>query len=97
MRVYENNLYVINEEFLELVEVAGLFESPSDLKRFADCGGNTCFTNDSNYPVSQTLATQITDIIVKTKIAPFMQSQMDNSNNASGATPKDNVENKQAN
>ncbi len=95
--VKNDYLYVINNEFLELVEVAGLFESPSDLKRFADCGGNLCFTNDTNYPVSQTLATQITDIIIKTKVNPFMQAQMDNSNDASGATSKDKTEEKNAN
>jgi hypothetical protein len=95
--VKNDYLYIINDEFLELVEVAALFETPSDLKRFADCGGNSCFNNDSNYPVSLTLATQITDIIIKTKINPFMQSQMDNSNDASGQTQKDKGENKQVN
>jgi len=52
----DDYLYITNDTFLEIVEVAGLFESPSDLKRFADCSGNSCFTNESPYPISLTLA-----------------------------------------
>lgn len=75
-------LYIINDEFLELVEIAGLFETPSDLKSFTDCSGNNCFTLDSDYPVSLTLATQITDIIIKTKVAPFMSFTKDDGNDS---------------
>ncbi len=90
-------LYIVNDEFLELVEVAGLFETPSDLKRFADCGGNSCFNNNSKYPVSQTLANQITDIVIKNKVMPFYSFPKDNSNNANGQTPQQQSEEKGAN
>ena len=90
-------LYVINNDFLELVEVALLAETPSDLKRFTDCGGNSCFNLDSNYPVSLTLATQITDIIIKNKIAPFFTFSKDDSNNANSQTPQQKSQEKQAN
>lgn len=95
--VKNDYLYILNDQFLELVEVAGLFETPSDLKRFADCSGNVCFTDDSPYPVSLTLATQITDIILKTKVNPFMQYDMKNANNLDGSTNKQKAEEKQAN
>lgn len=95
--VKDDYLYIINDDFLELVEVAGLFETPSDLKRFADCSGNLCFTENSPYPISLTLATQITDIVVKTKVAPFMQFDMDNNNDSSGVTSQQKSADKQAN
>ena len=95
--IKNNYLYIVNDEFLELVEVAGLFETPSDLKRFADCGGNSCFNNDSNYPVTLSLATEITDIILKMKIIPFMTSPKDNSNNSNGQTPDQQAAEKGAN
>jgi hypothetical protein len=94
--VKDDYLYIINEDFLELVEVAGLFETPSDLKRFTDCSGDLCFTEDSPYPISLTLATQVTDIIIKTKVAPFMQFDMDNNNDSSGATSAQKSADKQA-
>jgi hypothetical protein len=90
-------MYVVNNTFLEIIEVAGLFETPSELSSFPSCSGSPCFSLDSPYPVSLTLATQITDIIIKTKVAPFMQFQMDNSNDASGANNKDKGEEKQVN
>lgn len=93
----DNYLYIINNEFLEKIEVAGLFESPSDLKRFSDCSGKACFNNDSSYPVSLSIATQITDIVIKTKVAPFMQFPMDNSNDSNGETPNQKIANKQSN
>ena len=75
-------LYIINEVFLDKIEVAGLFESPSDLEDFTNCEGASCFSLDSPYPISLSLATQITDIIIKTKVAPFMMFPKDDSNNA---------------
>ncbi len=93
----DDYLYIINDVFLELVEVAGLFESPSDLKRFADCGGNSCFTNDSPYPISQTLATQVTNIIIETKVKAFMNAPHDGTNNANGQIPAQQRDEKSAN
>jgi hypothetical protein len=81
--VKDDYLYIINDDFLELVEVAGLFESPSDLSRFANCSGGSCFTKESDYPISHTLATQVTDIIVNTKIKAFMSFPNDTTNDAS--------------
>jgi len=95
--VKDDYLYVINDDFLELVEVAGLFESPSELSRFADCSGNACFTEDSKYPVSLTLATQITDIVVRTKVNPFMSYAMANDNGNNGSTPEQKSNDKKAN
>ncbi len=92
----DNYLYIINEVFLEKVNVAGIFEFPSDLSRFVSCDGQACWTYDSNYPVSLSMASQITDIIVKTKITPFLNFPNDNSNNSNGLTPKQNIDNKQS-
>jgi len=95
--VKNDYLYIINDVFLELVEVAGLFETPSDLKRFADCSGNVCFSTDSPYPISLTLATQVTDIIIKTKVAPFMQFDNSGSNEINDQTSQQKAAEKQAN
>lgn len=92
----DDYLYVINDQLLTYVTVSGLFETPSDLAEFTNCDGTQCWSLDSNYPVSLTMATQITDIIVKTKVNPFMSYPMDQSNNASGATPQQSIQNKQA-
>jgi len=84
----DDYLYIINDDFLELVEIAALFERPSELENYTSCSGSKCFDRDSEYPISLTLATQITDIIIKTKVAPFMTFFQDNTNDANGETPQ---------
>ncbi len=77
-------LYISNNTFLEYVNIAGLFDSPSELGNFSNCSGDQCWSMDSSYPVSNTLASQITDIILKTKINPLLSYPSDISNNSSG-------------
>jgi len=95
--IKDDYLYVINDKFMEVVNVAGLFETPSDLEAFETCSGEQCFTLDSPYPISLTLSTQLTDIIIKTKVAVFMNFPQDNSNDASSIVPQQALANKQAN
>lgn len=92
----DDYLYVINDQLLTYVSIAGLFEFPSELAEFIACDGEACWSLDSPYPISLSLATQVTDIIIKTKVNPFMTYPMDNSNNMSGATPQQAIQNKQA-
>jgi len=92
----DDYLYVINDQLLTYVSIAGLFETPSDLANFVDCAGQACWTLDSNYPISLTLATQVTDIVIKTKVNPFFGFPYDTKNDASGATPQQVIQNKQA-
>lgn len=92
----DDYLYVINDQLLTYVSVAGLFEFPSDLASFTTCEGSACWSYDSNYPISMSLATQVTDIVIKTKVNTFMNFPMDNSNNANNATPQQNIQNKQS-
>lgn len=92
----DDYLYIINDQLLTYVSIAGLFEFPSELANFISCEGEACWSLDSPYPISLSLATQVTDIIIKTKVNPFMAYPMDNSNNMSGATPQQAIQNKQA-
>lgn len=93
----DDYLYVINDQNLNYLTISGLFEFPSDLEGFVQCDGQSCWSLDSNYPISMTLATQVTDIVIKTKVNPFLSLPMDNSNNADGSTPQQTIQNKQAN
>jgi hypothetical protein len=85
--VIDDYLYIINDVFLEKLRVGLLAEFPSDLARFVDCTGEACFSLDSNYPISISMASQITDIIVKTKVQPFINTSMNTHLNMDGATP----------
>ena len=87
-------LYITNNTFMEYVNVAGLFDRPSELANFSNCSGEKCWSMNSEYPVSLTIASQITDIVLKTKVYPMLSSMSDTSNNASGVTPQQSDINK---
>lgn len=94
--VIDNYLYIINNPYLEMVGIDLIVEYPSDLKRFVECDGESCWSINSTYPVTLSLASEITNIVINTKVKAFMNSPNDNSNNANNLTPKQNTENKQS-
>lgn len=80
--IKDDYLYLINDLTTKYVTVRGLFEEPEELTNYVNCDGVSCYTRDSVYPVGLKMAGQITDIVVKTKVAPFMQFPNDRSNDA---------------
>lgn len=94
--IKNNRLYVINDQILQFVNLAGIFESPTELENFVTCTNQQCYTDDSPYPISFNMASQITDIIIKTKVQPFMTFPEDNRNDANSQTPQQRIQNKQS-
>ena len=84
-------LYVTNEQLLETVNVYGIFEDPSDLSEFINCENNSCFGWDSNYPCSLKMANDITNIVLKTKVFPFLQLPADNKNDGANINEQPNT------
>lgn len=76
-------IYIKGTLDIEHVNIYGLFENPMDLAGFTSCEGQACFTEDSVYPVSLKMASDITNIVLKTKVYPFLSIPKDTSNNAS--------------
>lgn len=82
---YLNNgyLYITSDLLLEYVNIFAIFEDPEELSNFTSCTTSIgCFTWDSKYPVSLKMANDITNIIMKTKVMPFLQMPYDTSNDA---------------
>lgn len=91
--VRDGYLYVINEDELKYVNVDLLAENPADLAEFNDCSGVVCFSQDSTYPCSLKMANDITNIVLKTKVYPFLQLPADNTNDAANVTQAPNTKN----
>lgn len=75
-------LYITSELLLEHVNIFAIFENPEDLAGLSTCGGSACFSWDSKYPCSLKMANDITNIIMQTKVMPFLQMPHDTSNDA---------------
>ncbi len=94
----DNYLYIINDTMLTYASLSGIFETPSELSNFVECSGESCFSEtETPYPVSLAIASQITDIVVKTKAQPFFLFPSDESNNANSVTPKQAMDNNNTN
>lgn len=80
-------IYIVNDTMLEYINVQGLFEDPSELQNFSSCESDQCFYPETSpYPISSNMSSQITDIVIKTKVIPYMQFPADLSNNANNDT-----------
>lgn len=75
-----NYLYITNNQLLKYVNVTGLFSDPAELENFVNCDDESCFTLDSPYPVSFNMAKQIVDIIMQTRVYPFLSLNQDKKN-----------------
>ncbi len=73
-------LYILNSQLMKYVTVYGLFEDPSELASYTSCTGVPCFSIDDSYPVSNKMANDITNYIIKTKVVPFLKFPQDLSN-----------------
>jgi len=78
-----NYIYIINEDYVDKINIVGLFEDPTELIAFTSCDGSTCFSYNKAYPCSLKMASMITDIVLKTKVYPFMKMPQDNTNDSS--------------
>ncbi len=80
-------LYITNSDLtMGKCTVRGIFENPADLANFQNCAGQTCYTLDSDYPVSLKMANEITNYIIQTKVKPYMITAQDNTNDSKDET-----------
>lgn len=80
--IKDGRIYITSELLLEKINVWGVFENPSELSTFVSCGGDSCFSYDDDYPCSLKMANDITNIVLKTKIYPYLQLPADNTNDS---------------
>lgn len=83
----DNYLYVINDKILQFVNVHGIFDDPRELATFKNCSGQSCFSFDSNYPISSKMARTIVDIIIQTKVKQLMSFPQDLTNDSENKGP----------
>lgn len=86
-------IYIVNEDLIDYINVWGIWEDPLELKNFVACDGNECFNWNDSYPVTMKMATDITDIVLKTKVFPYLQLPADNTNDANNTTVPPNTKN----
>lgn len=83
--IENNHLYISGQTFIKKVNVFGIFDQPSDLADFKSCEDQSCWSVNSDYPCSLKMASMITDIVIRTKVYPYLQLPADNKNDGTNA------------
>jgi len=81
---YKNGrIYITNANLMDIVRVRGIFENPEDVAKFNTCDGESCFTYDSPYPLTEYHASMLNDLIIKTYLQYIINPavQQDATNN----------------
>jgi hypothetical protein len=77
-----NYLYIINApNGIELINIQGVFENPEEIKNYNNCDGTTCFSKDSEYPISSHMIPVITELIMSKELKVLASTPTDVSNN----------------
>lgn len=67
-------------EFLEKINVQGVLEDPDDARKFNQCSGNICYSDDSSYPIKQWMVDPIKQSVIKL-LATEVKYPSDNTSN----------------
>lgn len=85
--LYDNYIYIISKDplikMMQHITIQGIFEDPSSLGAFTDCGGtgNACWSPSDPYPMNQWMWAYIKPQIVQ-QLLQKKQSPIDDENNA---------------
>ena len=92
--LYNEYIYVASNsnsfDFLGMrkINIRGVLADPEDAARFVDGSGNLCYTDSSNYPITDRLVTYLKDIVIRTDIKIMLSLLPDKFNNASDDSGK---------
>jgi hypothetical protein len=68
-------------DYLEKINIRGVFENPSELAEFVACNNQPCYTDDDEYPINQWMLPYIEAEVIK-KFINTLQLPVDNTNDA---------------
>ena len=71
---------ITNPSHLEVINIKGVFEYPTEVKTFNKCSGDPCFTKDSDYPMTPHLIPILNELIIAKYGTLIMQTQNDTLN-----------------
>ncbi len=82
-RVYYLNgyIYITGSNALTYINIRGVWSNPEDVKRFQECEDGECYTDDSEYPMSDDMIEGLTKAILNGEIKYIDGALYDTTNN----------------
>ena len=80
----KSNSNILTLKAMKYINIRGIFEDPREVKKFTRCNGTPCYTNNSDYPISNWMIEIIKKMILDTDIKIMFTLPSDPSNDSSG-------------
>ena len=63
-----NRVYLVSKndkvKFIKYINIAGVFENPTEVIPFTNCGGTSCFSSDDEYPINSWMIPVLQDMVI---------------------------------
>lgn len=66
---------------LNVINVQGVFENPTEISQFSTCDGTKCYNNDQEFPVKKWMIPAIIDMVVNKFLGPQATTPIDQTQN----------------
>lgn len=88
--LHNKRIYLVSKndkvKFIEKINVTGVFENPDDVAPFTNCGGESCYTSDSQYPINTWMIPSLQDAVLN-KFINTLKMPKDTTNDGSETPP----------
>ena len=89
--IHNRFIYLISKDVLiDKISLSGVFQYPEDLKDFVNCSDQSCYTDDSYYPISNHMIEVMKKMIIDLNGKIVLSTFGDNINNAKNDIINDN-------
>lgn len=98
--LFDDYIYIMvkdSSKVISTINIQGVFSDPTEVKAFNTCAGETCFTYDSPYPISDNMIPLLKKMVIENSVRFAAMAPSDNigdnamkveGNTESGAIPR---------
>lgn len=84
--LHNKHIYLVSKndkvKFITNINVAGVFENPTDVTPFTNCGGESCYSSSDEYPINTWMIPSIQDMVMN-KFLNTLRMPKDTTNDGS--------------
>lgn len=86
--LYNNKIYLkvppenLLGNAITYINIRGVFEDPEEVRRFSTCNGQSCYTDNSKYPVNMWMIDYMKTAILNANIKILLTTPVDKTNNS---------------
>ncbi|RTK96996.1 MAG: hypothetical protein EKK64_02400 [Neisseriaceae bacterium] len=82
--LHNKYLYILSDVLFDKISVSAVFQNPEDLKYFKSCSSENCYSEDSEYPMSNHMIDDLKKMVFDTNYRIYFNSQEDDINDSAG-------------